>query len=800
MQTLWQDVRFALRTLLKQRGFTLVAIITLALGIGANSAIFTVVNAVLLRPLAYSQPDKLVKVYETFLPSGWGSVSAANYQDWRAQNTVFSQLAAYSIGGGFNLQAADNPQRLNGISCTANLFEILGVQPQLGRAFLAEENEPGKNRVVMLSDTLWRTNFGADPNLIGREIQLNGVNHRVVGVLPRGFAFPSRRTEIWAPLALDEKAWANRGSHQYQVMGRLKPDTSLAQAHEQMASIAANIERQYPKEQTGRSVRLTQYQEEVVQNVRPALLTLFAAVGCVLLIACANVANLLLARATGRRKEIAIRMALGASRWRLLRQLLTESVLLAVAGGVLGLLLAKWGVTALVALAAGLLPRAQEVALDASVVGFTFALAVLTGLFFGLIPAWQSSKGDVQWALKESGNSGSSPRNWLRSVFVITEVAVALMLLIGAGLLIRSFARLQETETGLRTEHVLTASLNLPQAKYDKPETVSDFYQRLLENLAAQPGIEAAGAINLLPIAQYGNNGNYLIEGENITEINRGPIAEVRIVTTGYFDAFGIPLLAGRSLNQQDQLNSPQVALVNQTWAKRHAANPQDVIGKRFGFGDTQRWTVVGVVGDVKQSGLTQSTRAEIYYPHAQAPNSSLNLIVRSTADPTTLTTTLRREVFKLDPAQPLANVRTMETVVVESIADRRFNMLLLGLFAGLALVLAALGIYGVLSYTVAQSTRELGIRMALGAQARDVLRLVIGQGLLLTLAGIVLGLGGAFALTRWLESLLFGVKATDPLTFAAVPTVLLAIALLSCLVPARRATKVDPLVALRSE
>ena len=359
---------------------------------------------------------------------------------------------------------------------------------------------------------------------------------------------------------------------------------------------------------------------------------------------------------------------------------------------------------------------------------------------------------------------------------------------------------MQETETGLRTEHVLTASLSLPQAKYDKPEAVTGFYQRLLENLAAQPGVEAAGAINLLPIAQYGSNGNYLVEGENITEINRGPIAEVRIVTNGYFDTFGIPLLAGRFLNQQDQPNTPQVALVNQTWAKRHAANPQDAIGKRFGFGDTQRWTVVGVVGDVKQSGLTQSTRAEIYYPHAQAPTASLNLIVRSTADPTTLTATLRREVFKLDPAQPLANVRTMETVVVESIADHRFNMLLLGLFAGLALVLAALGIYGVMSYTVAQSTRELGIRMALGAQTRDVLRLVVGQGLMLTLVGIALGIGGAFVLTRWLESLLFGVKATDPFTFTSVPVVLLVIALLSCLIPARRAAKVDPLVALRSE
>jgi putative ABC transport system permease protein len=809
METFWQDLRYSARLLRKQPAFTLVTALTLALGIGANSAIFSVVNAVLLRPLPFKEPDRIIKLWETFRPlgqsaEGQGTVSLLNLKDWRGQNDVFTGLAAFQ-GGSFNLQGPEQPERVPGAVVTPNLFEIMGAAPQMGRAFLEGEDEPGRHQVVVLSDALWRQHFGADPEIINKRIPIGGESFTVVGVMPPGFRFPSRATALWVPLVPTPEQANNRDSHSFLTIGRLKSGVTLEQAREQMRAISRRIEQQYPKEQTGRSVRLIPLQEETVQNVRQALWVLFGAVGFVLLIACTNVANLLLARASARRREIAIRSALGAGRGRLIRQFITESLLLAILGGAAALLLAKWSIDALLALASASLPRAHEVTLDGQVMWFTLLLSLLTGVVFGLAPALQLSKTDVQESLKESGSAGSNAqRTWLRSALVVAEVAAAMVLLIGAGLLIKSFARLQETESGLRPENVLTMSIALPQAKYATPQAINNFYQQAIDRISALPGVQTAGAISLLPIQQTGYNGSIQIEGEAPHLPGQEPIIEYRTITPDYFRAMGIPLVAGRFFTVQDHAQAERVMIINQTLARRFFAD-QNPIGKRISTEEfnwmTADWkTIVGVVADVKQSGLIQAVSSEIYTPHAQSSAAGMNLVVRAMAEPAPLAEAIRREVQTVDPAQPIYNVKTMETVIADSISNRRLNMLLLGIFASVALLLAVIGIYSVMSYTVTQSTREIGIRMALGAQPGNVLKLVLGHGLVLALTGVGLGVAGALGLTQLMATLLYNVTATDPLTFVVVSALLLAVALLACYVPARRATKVDPMVALRYE
>jgi len=803
MQTIWQDLRYGLRMLAKRPGFTVVAVFTLALGIGANSAIFSVVNGVLLRPLPLEAPERLIKIWEMLPSGGQGTASAPNLKDWREQNTVFNGIAAFQFSS-FNLHGQESPERLSGAIVSPNFFDMVGVRPQLGRAFQTGEDEAGRNRVALLSHRLWQRAFGGDTGVVGKEIPLNGENYTVIGVMPPDFRFPSRQTELWVPLVIPPDLVDSRDNHWMFTLARLKPDVGFEQAREQMVSIAKRLERQYPDAQAGRSVFLIPLQEETVQNVRPALRALMFAVGFVLLIACANVANLLLARATSRRREIAVRTALGAGRLRLVRQLLTESLLLALAGGAIGLALAKWGVEALLVLAGNFLPRANEVGLDWRVAAFTAALSLMTGLFFGLIPALQSSRVELQSALKEgSGAGGGAQTNLLRGALVVVEVAATLVLLIGAGLLIKSFIRLYETDLGFKAENVLTMSLALPKAKYPDAQATAIFYQTLLERVGSLPGARSAGVINYLPLQQSGFNGDITIEGQGPYEPGRAPWAEFRAISPDYFRTMSVPLISGRFYTAQDQSNSTPVVIVNQTLARRYLSG-QDPIGKRIRVIGNDWRTVVGVVGDVRQSGVTQAARAEVFVPITQAVytplTQTMSLAVRADAEPEALVSAVRNAVRGIDPAQPVFNIKTMEAVVADSVSDRRLNMLLLGIFASVALTLSVIGIYSVMSYTVSQHTREIGIRMALGARPTDVLKLVVGQGMSLTLVGVGLGVAGAFGLTRLMATLLYGVTATDPLTFAVVSALLMVVALLACCVPARRATKVDPMVALRTE
>jgi putative ABC transport system permease protein len=812
MQTLIQDLRFGARMLLKKPGFTLIAVITLALGIGANTTIFSVVNAVLLRPLPYQNPEQLALIWGKLPTAVSGNVgaSAPEFADYRDQNLVFSSVAAYTSSS-FNLSGVGEPERIVGTFVSASLFPLLDVQPALGRAFLNEEDRPGHDRVVILSHGLWLRRFAGDSAVVGRSVTLDGQSHTIIGVAPAGFRFPDDETEIWKPIAFTavQLSENERGSRYLSVIARMKPGVTITQARANMAALAQRMQQQHPmnyRADSGWGTTVVSLREEWVGDARLALLALFGAVGCVLLIGCANVANLLLARASTRRREMAIRAALGGRSWRIIRQLLTESLLLALVGGGLGALIAVWGVEAVAELSASSLPRVNEINIDGRAIGFMLAITLATGLLFGLAPAWQSAKPDLNESLKEGGGKGaeSGGRHRLRGLLVVGEIAIALVLLVGAGLMVKSLYRLQRVEPGFDPSHALTMRLALPEAKYPEPQRQRDFYERLLNRIAAAPGVKAAGAINYLPLSGTGNQRSFLIEGKPEPKLNVG----FRMASRDYFRAMGVPLRAGRLIDDRDRENAPLVAVVNETFARVFLAN-EDPLGKRVKIGSARGpfpWlTIAGVVGDVKHSGLDRETRPEMYVPYLQGLLPSWNvppmfLVVRSESEPSSLISAVRGVVKELDRDQPVYGVATMEQLLSRSTAPRRFNMTLLAVFAALALILAGVGVYGVMAYAVTERTREIGIRMALGAQASDALKLVISQGMRLTLVGIALGLMGAFALTRLMKSLLFDVKPTDPMTFIAIALLLTFVALLACWIPARRATKVDPMVALRFE
>jgi putative ABC transport system permease protein len=812
LETLFHDLRFGARMLFKNPGFTLIAVVTLALGIGANTAIFSVVNAVLLRALPYPEPGRLVRFWESNPGRGWldFAASAPNFADWRKQQSVCEQLAAYELNT-FNFTGSGEPERVAGVRVTANFFSTLGVTPAHGRSFLPEEEQSGRNRVAILSDGLWRRRFGAEENLLGRQIQMNGESYTVVGVMPPRFQL-TPGMELWTPLTLDpavQPQRANRSIHNLSVIGRLKPDVSLAQAQAAMDTFARQLEQQYPASNTGWGVRMSTFYDWIVpEQIRRSMLTLFAAVGFVLLISCANVANLLLARASARQREMAIRAALGASRWRVMRQLLSESVLLSTLGGLVGLLLAFWCTNLIKASTSLDIPRLDETRLDVKALGFTFLIALGAGLIFGLAPAWQASKLALNETLKEGGRSGGGgQRQRLRGALVIAEVALALVLLVGAGLMIRSFAHLQNVPLGFAPENVLTMRLTLPTAKYGQGAPRVNFFDQLLQRLRAVPGVIDASAVTELPLAGGGAWAEEVtLEGRAATPDGTQRSAGVNAVPPRYFHTMGIPLLTGRDFTEQDRgafwLGETTLTwIVNETFARRYWPN-ENPLGKRFRIGDNRNpfGTVIGVAGDVRSLSLEQEARPAFYVSHGHYSLPALTVVVRTSAQPEALTAALRAQVYALDHDLPVYNIRPMEQIVSNAAGQPRFQTLLMGLFGAVALLLAAIGIYGVMAYTVTQRMREIGMRMALGAQARDVRALVAGQGLKLALTGVALGLAAAFALTRLMKSLLYAVSPTDPLTFGVIALLLLSVALLACWIPARRATKVDPLIALRNE
>jgi putative ABC transport system permease protein len=816
MRNLWLDLRYGARMLLKKPGFTLIAVITLALGIGANTAIFSVVNAVLLRPLPYAEPERLVALWEssTQRPDSRNSISYPNFFDWRAQSKSFERMASYYTND-MALTGVAAPVNLRSAVVSPDLFSTLGVKPQLGRWFVGEEEKPGI-RAAIINHGLWQRQFGGDPNIVGRAVTLNGKQFNVVGVMPAGFQFPieAEPVEVWVTSSIDgEKSDPKepamneqRGAHYLQAVGRLKPGVTLEQAQAEMNVIGANLEKQYPDSNTRHGVKLIPYHNDLVHDYSEALWLILGAVGCVLLIACANVANLLLARATARYKEIAVRAALGANRRRVIRQLLTESLLLGLGAGLLGLLLAWWGTAALIRLIPEDVPRLAEINIDGWVFGFTLLISVVTGVVFGLAPALQASKIELTEAMKEGsrGSGSGGGRGRLRGALVVAEIAVALVVLIGAGLLLQTFRRLQQVDLGFDTHKILTATVELPDARYPKPELAAAFYQTLLDRVKAMPGVEAVSAVVPQPLSGDTMMISFDIEGRNIPKGER-PVSHFRSISLDYFSVMKIPLLAGRAFTERDDAHSPGVVIVNETFAKRHFPN-ENPISKHVKPGIALEgepvWReIVGVVKDVKhRQSLGRDYEPEYYLPHAQMPINSMNLIVRTTNDPRSLARSLQHEVQSLDRDIPVFRIKTLEQYLGVAVAQPKFNALLLGLFAGLALLLTAIGLYGVMAYSVIQRAQEIGIRIALGAQTGDVLKMVLRQGLKLTALGLLIGLAAAYALTRYMQSLLFGVKATDPWTFAAIALLLVAVALLACWVPARRATKVDPMVALRCE
>jgi len=834
MQSLVQDLRFGLRMLARNPMFTLIAVVTLTLGIGANTAIFSVVDAVLLRPLPYPDANRLVFLWSTMNGQGVPQSGSAlpDYLSWRDQNRVFEGLAGFYYGD-FNLSAdSAAPERVQGAYITANFFQVLKLSPAQGRLFANDEEQFGKHRVVLLSHALWQRRFGGERDIVGRQIKLAGESYTVAGVMPRGLPFFDNlpEVELWTPIAFaPNDNMATRNNHFINLVGRLKPGVTREQAQADASAIARRMEEQEPGNK-GLGALVVPMQEQITGDSRNALLVLLGAVAFVLLVACVNVANLLLARASAREKELAIRASLGASRARIVRQVIIECLPLGLIGGLLGALLAIWGIDLLSSLLPASLPRGNAITVNSRVLIFTFALALMTILIFGLLPALQAARGNVRESLNEGGRSGIGSRKQgrVRRVLVIAEVALALVLLVGSGLMVRSFIKLRQVDVGFTAHNVLTMRVPLPDAKYPIPQNITDprepaglaFFDQLLTRVKALPGVQSATAATILPLGAGDGWGKFLsIEGRAApASLDQVPLVRFVLVSHDYFQTFGVMLRQGRAFTAQDKSNSQPVAIINERLARRFFPN-EDPIGKTIWMGPPEhllppeaqtpenrspRRTIVGVVSDVKGGSLNQPTTPQVYVPLSQYRregwNNGLMLAVQTTTPPGTLISAIREQVRALDADQPITNVSTMDELLNRTLSTAKFSLLLFGLFAGVALVLAAIGIYGVMATAVTQRTHEFGLRMALGAQTRDVLRLVIGQGMLLVVIGIAAGLLSAVALTRLMSTLLFGVSPTDPVTLALITVLLAVVALLACYLPARRATKVDPLVALRYE
>ena len=804
MERLLQDIRYGLRMLRKSPGFTLVAVIALALSIASTTAIFSVVDTVLLHPLPYPDANRILSVSESQRSTGEGGgpPSPANYLDWQAQNHVFSYMAA-SRGWPVNLAGGDRAERVRGTMTSAEFFPLFGGHPILGRALLPDDNKPGNDHVVVLGYGLWKRRFGSDRSLVGRNITLNGEPYTVAGVMPPNFS-PDQYGELWLPspwgvpalpLRPDQNPRPVRDAHYMDAWARLKPGVTLQQARDEMNAIASRLEKQYPDSNNDAGVGLISMQDNMVSDIRPVLLVLLAAVVFVLLIGCTNVANLLLARATTRSREVSIRAALGADRWRLVRQLLTESILLALMGGALGVLLAAWAVPVLLAMSPPDIRDFTQIGINRDVLGFSIAVSLLSGVLFGLAPALQSSRVNLNDSLKEGERGSTGAHGRTRSALVVAEVGLSLILLVGAGLLVKSFVRLMQVDPGFDSNRLLVFNVGLPPST--TPPQQDDFYRQVVERLQALPGVQSAGAVSRLPLAGGNSDRSFQLPGGN-----KSYQADIRVSTPTYFQTMGIPLLKGRGLTEQDAHSTVQVAVVNETLG-RNVFPGQDPIGKYIvNFGPLKdKLQIVGVVGNVRHVGLETNPRPEVYLSFGQAHWPSVFMVVRSkTSDPLALTSAAQNAVANVNKDIPLANLRTMQDVIAVSVMQRKFAMLLLSIFAGLAMLLAAIGLYGVMSYTVSQRTHEIGIRMALGAGKADVLRLIVGQGMTTVAFGVALGTLASLALPRLMSGLLFGVGARDPFIFAVVAGLLGGVALAANYIPARKATKVDPMVALRYE
>ncbi len=800
MDTLIKDIRYGLRGLWRRPGFTVIALITLALGIGANTAIFSLINGVLIRPLPFPEPDRLVWTFGNIRNGGnRASVSPLDYLDYRHENHTFEQFAAMvSFPGSANLTGGGEPERLAATPVSGNFFQALGVQPELGRTFQFENEKAGNDQVVVLSRALWQQRFGGDAGIINKKITLDDKSFEVIGVMPGDFDFPAG-TQIWVPLPFDSQpGLRQRQAHFLRPIGRLKSGVSLAQAQADTDIVARRLEAAYPETDAGWNLRLVSLREQIVGNVRSTLYILLGAVGFVLLIACANVANLLMAHAASRRREIALRSALGAGRLRIARQMITESVMLALFGGALGTLLAVWGVQGLVALSGDNIPATAQVKIDLTVLLFTLITSVVTGVLFGLVPTLHTMRMNLSETLKEGGRTGESgQRNRTRSLLVIFETAVAVMLLVGAGLLMRSLVRLENINPGFDSSNVVTMRIDLPQKKYGTPEAKANFWEQFQSRVGAIPGVETVGLVSELPLSGQPNDMPYTVEGRAAGARNQAFDNDFRRVNTDYFRALHIPFLRGRNFTAQEVRQGAQVVIISESLVQQTFPN-EEPLGKRLvmTFGN-RPFEIIGIVGDVRHGSLANAGLPTMYMPSLEWGE---NVVLRARSDSATLATAVRRELATIDPNQPIARVRTMDEWLSRAVAGPRYRTSLFVLFAGLALLLSAVGIYGVMSYSVGQRTREIGVRMALGARQRNVLGLILRQGLGLVVIGVAIGLAGALALTRVISSLLFNVGTRDPATFSGVAILLVAVALIACYVPARRATKVDPMVALRYE